>query len=133
MKDEKTVKQVPEKELTQDEIEVKESNAVVSFAMGVTAFLCQGWLIQLIFSIITLVFVGKSKNVEKPSYRAFHGLGKILGITSLIKAIISLVLPYVIYFVIFAFIATILVFAGVIVGAVLGFSSLAASSALFLF
>ena len=133
MKNEKTVEEVQEVELTQNEIEAKESSSVVSFAMGITAFFCQGWLIQLIFSIIALVFVGKSKKVEKPVYRSFHSVGKILGVTSLIKAIINLVLPYVIYFTVFAVIAVIAVFAVIVVAAVLGLSSLAAGSALFLF
>ena len=93
--DEKKDEPIPEKnEVDQEKVQKdKRVNSVVSFAMGLSAYLISGPLLMtLIFSIVGLVFGGKARNVELTRYRVFKTTGQVLSGVCLAKVIINIII-----------------------------------------
>lgn len=93
--DEKKDEPIPEKnEVDQEKVQKdKRVYSVVSFAMGLSAYLISGPLLMtLIFSIVGLVFGGKARNVELTRYRVFKTTGQVLSGVCLAKVIISIII-----------------------------------------
>ena len=89
---EKNAVTIKKEELSeQDNIEIKQSSAIVSFIYSILSF-HTGVLTGFIFAIIALAFNGKARGVKGTSYRVFKSFALPLSIVMLVLKSISLVL-----------------------------------------
>ena len=89
---EKNAVTIKKEELSeQDNIEIKQSSAIVSFIYSLLSF-HTGVLTGFIFAIIALAFNGKARGVKGTSYRVFKSFALPLSIVMLVLKSISLVL-----------------------------------------